>query len=127
VSDAIILFNRRFPDSARAVDFVLRWDRRRRFLFATTSSISGRRLLRAYSLDREPLTQPVLLAGGEAYRGTRAWLRILVHLAFPWPFLSAVALLPARWRDRVLPWPDIASSHLFRRCDGCASCQGRFI
>lgn len=127
MSDPILLFNRRFPESARAVDFVLRWDRRRRFLFATTSSASGRRLLRAYGLDREPLTQPVLLADGEAYRGPRAWLRILAHLAFPWPLFSGLALLPAPWRDRLLPWPDIASSHLFRRCSGCQRCQGRFI
>ena len=82
MTDAITLFNRRFPDSARALDFVLRRDRRR-FLFATTSSISGRRLLRAYGLDRRPHTQPVLLDGGEAYRGTRARLSQPVEPSAP--------------------------------------------
>ena len=112
MADPILIFDRQHREAMGAVAFVLRCDRRRRFRFACISSPNGRRLLGAYDLVDGPLTQPVLLVDGEAYRGVAAWFRILMCLAFPWPLLLPVAVLPAAIRRRIFVSPFSAGSNL---------------
>jgi len=93
------------------VQFVIARDSRAEFRFAALSSAAGERLLHESGV-RGPLPDTmILIEDGRAYFRSDAPLRIARRLAFPWPLLFALAIVPRAVRDRVY---DFIAAHRYR-------------
>ena len=78
----------------RSVQLILRNDRRGRFRFAALQSETGRALLEKFDLPPEALDSVVLVEGGQAWRKSRAALRIARRMDAPWPLLWPLTIVP---------------------------------
>jgi predicted DCC family thiol-disulfide oxidoreductase YuxK len=81
------------------VRFVLRRDRKRRFLFAAAQSETGSTLLSKLSFSPANLDTIVLFDGSKHHVKSDAVLEIFGHLDGPWPALTLFAFLPRKLRD----------------------------
>jgi len=95
----IILFDGVCNFCNQAVQFVLRHDRQKRFMFAPLQSPRGRALLQQAGLGQEHLETMVLISNGEVYTKSTAALQILKRLGGAWRLLYAFVLVPRPVRD----------------------------
>ncbi|MEE8583248.1 MAG: DCC1-like thiol-disulfide oxidoreductase family protein, partial [Acidobacteriota bacterium] len=86
------------------VQFILRRDRRERFLFAPLQSEKGRELLQRHRLPPDQLDSIVLVEAGRAFTSSSAALRIARGLPGLWPLLYGFIAVPRFIRDAVYDW-----------------------
>ena len=67
--------------------------------FAPLQSERGQAQLKRLGLDADRLDTIVLIEGHRAFTRSTAALRLLRHLRFPWPMLSAALIIPRPVRD----------------------------
>jgi predicted DCC family thiol-disulfide oxidoreductase YuxK len=85
-----------------SVIFILRWERKPIFRFASIQSEPGRELLEWCGLPKDYNQAVVLLDQGKVYLGSTAALKIGQTLKFPWSLLSYAGLVvPKPIRDWV--------------------------
>lgn len=82
-----------------SVDFILRRDRRVRFLFAPLQSEAARERLAAIGAPAPKLDSMLLLEDGRLFDRSTAALRIARRLDGLWPLLYALILVPRPVRD----------------------------
>lgn len=92
--EPVILFDGACMLCNRTARFVLRHDQRARFRFATLQSPVARHLLHREGNATMDPDSVVLLAGGRAYRRSRAILEIVRRLDGPWPLLYGLVVVP---------------------------------
>lgn len=109
-SDPIVLFDGVCHLCSAIVQFAIPRDPRRRLRFAALQSDVARQLLG--QLDHPPIPDSfVLIEGGRGYTRSTAALRVLRHLAMPWPILTICVLIPRPFRD----WAyDFVARHRYR-------------
>lgn len=81
------------------VDFVLRRDRRKAFLFASNQSEEGRDLLARHGADPSDVTTLYLIEDGRAFARSTAALRVARRLKFPWNLAYGLIVVPRPVRD----------------------------
>lgn len=84
-----------------AVDFIIRRDRHKRFMFASLQSVTGQELLKHYHLPTETYKSMVLIHQGKLYQRSSAALQIARGLGGGWSLLYYLKLVPAFLRDGV--------------------------
>ncbi len=100
---AVVLFDGVCNLCNGAVQFMIDRDPKERLRFASLQSEAGRALLTKHGVEL-PEGEPdsiVLVAGGRAHDGSGAALRIAARLAFPWPLLAGLLVVPWFVRDIV--------------------------
>lgn len=85
----------------RAVDFIIRRDRRRLFRFARIQSVARTAIEDAPDAENAPIVSVYLIEGDTAYTKSTAVLRILRLLGGVWSMLYVVALIPRFMRDGI--------------------------
>jgi predicted DCC family thiol-disulfide oxidoreductase YuxK len=113
----VILFDGVCNLCNRAVQFVVRHDRHRRFLFASLQSRAAARLLRGRpgvevmeAMEARP-ESVVLVHGDRIYTRSTAALRIAGGLGFPWSLGSVLVAVPRPLRDWVY---DVVARNRYR-------------
>lgn len=99
-----ILFDGECHVCSRAVRFIVKRDRERRFQFAALQSPAGKRLLQATGLNAESRDSVVVLGQGTAWTESDAILLILRRLGGIWSLLTVFRLVPRGWRDALYRW-----------------------
>lgn len=107
----IILFDGVCNLCNRAVDLVIRHDRRREFRFASLQSPLAQLRLRELGHAGNPLDSIVLIDGDRLSTESTAILRIAARLSWPWPLLSVFWLVPRPVRDWVYR---VVAKHRYR-------------
>ena len=102
-SHDIILFDGVCNLCNGAVQFILKRDKHKRFLFASLQSDVGQQKLRDYQLSKEPETI-LLLSAQRVLDKSNAALEIARHLSGPWPLLYTLKIVPRFIRDAVYSW-----------------------
>lgn len=102
-----------------AVDFVIRRDRGRRFLFASNQSEAGRALLESHGLDPADLRTIYLVEDGRVTDRSTAALRIARGLSGPWKLASGFLVVPRPLRDPVYKLIAHNRYRLFGRRETC--------
>jgi predicted DCC family thiol-disulfide oxidoreductase YuxK len=98
----IILFDGICNLCNASVTFVLQYERKPNFQFASIQSEAGRSILQEWRLPEDYSQTVILVENGSIYFGSTAALRIGRQLRFPWSVLSYMGLLvPRRIRDWV--------------------------
>jgi len=100
--EKIILFDGVCNLCNGSVIFVLRWERKPIYHFASIQSETGKELLEWCGLPQNYTQAVILLDQGTIYFGSTAALRIGRTLNFPWSLLSSAGLvIPKPIRDWV--------------------------
>ena len=95
----IIVFDGYCNFCSRWVDFILKRDNKKRFLFAASQSEKGVELLQQRKIDE---SETVLLITGEhVYHRSTAAIRILSGLSGSWRLVMILLIIPHFFRDPV--------------------------
>lgn len=102
-----------------SVDFVIRRDKKKKFLFASLQSVAAQQLVQQTEGHQVSLDSVVLVSEGQVYDRSTAALKIAKGLSGLWPILYWLIILPKGIRDRVYDW--IASNRYrwFGKRDTC--------
>ena len=102
-----------------SVDFVLRHDTKKAFLFASLQSDAGKELLEKAGLEESYLDSIVLYSEGSVYVGADAALRIAAKLRFPFNLLTVGRLIPGPLRTMVYNYIARNRYRWFGKQDSC--------
>lgn len=103
-SRTIILFDGLCYLCTGSVQFILRHDRKRKFLFASLQGKTGQELIKRLQLSAPSADSFVLVEDGKAYQRSTAALRV-ARLLGGWWFLGCLFILvPRCLRDAVYDW-----------------------
>lgn len=104
VQKSVVLFDGVCNLCNASVDFILRRDRKDRFLVGALQEEAGKRLLSKFKVDSDYLDSLVLVEEGKVYFRSTAALRIAKNLPGFWPFFYVFIVLPPFVRDAVYDW-----------------------
>ena len=107
----IILFDGECKFCHASVQFVIKRDPQKRFLFCPLQSPKGQQLALNHGLKDIGLTSMILLAGNNCYQKSTAALRIARKLKAPWPVLYVFIVVPRFLRDAVY---DFIGNHRYQ-------------
>lgn len=113
------------------VRVVVRFDRKRRFRFATAQSPLGEALFRKYGLRTDRYETNLVLIDGAAFTRLESFVAVMAELGWPWRAARVLLILPRPLRDWL--YDRIAKNRyaLFGRKDSCeipsAELKGRLI
>lgn len=97
----IILFDGVCNLCNRAVQFVIRHDKKKIFLFASLQSAKGAELLKEYGLPSDRFNSFVLIEENKAYSASTAALRVMKKMPGAWKLLYGFIIVPKFIRDAV--------------------------
>ncbi|MEO8406188.1 MAG: thiol-disulfide oxidoreductase DCC family protein [Chitinophagaceae bacterium] len=104
MSKPIVLFDGVCNLCNRAVQFILRHDKQKKFLFGSLQGQTGQELLSKFNLPTQQLNSFVLIEDDKAYTRSTAVLRMLKNLGGGWSLLYAFMIIPAFIRNGTYNW-----------------------
>lgn len=119
-SRPIILFDALCVLCSANAQFVLRHDKRRRFLLASVQDETGRALCARHGIDPDNPDTIIVVTGNQALRDSDAVLAIYAGLGQPWSAAAAaLRLAPRAIRDPLYRWVARNRYRLFGRREVC--------
>jgi predicted DCC family thiol-disulfide oxidoreductase YuxK len=100
-SRPIILFDGVCNLCNSSVQFVLKKDKQKKFLFASLQGKTGQEILRRFSLPANDFNSFVLAEGNKYYTRSTAVLRMLKLLGGGWKFFYGFIIVPGFIRDAI--------------------------
>lgn len=97
----VILFDGVCNYCNRMVNFLIRQDKQRRFLFAPLQSNAGQELLRQFGLNTTQLDSFIFIFNGKAYLRSTAGLKLYNQLPWYWKWTQLFWVVPRVIRDAV--------------------------
>ena len=88
----------------RTVQFILKRDKKKQFLFASLQGKAGQDLLRKYQLPTDNFNSFLLVEGDKIYKRSTAVLRLLRKLGGIYSVAYAFMLIPRTVRDGLYNW-----------------------
>ena len=83
------------------VQFVMKRDKRKQFLFGSLQGKTGQQYLRQYNLPQNAFNSFMLIEGNKLYTRSTGALRMLKHLGGRWQLLYGFIIIPRFIRDAV--------------------------
>jgi predicted DCC family thiol-disulfide oxidoreductase YuxK len=85
----------------KSVQFIIKRDKKKKFLFASLQGKHGQELLKKNDLPTDALNSFLLLEGERLYAHSTGALRVLKHLGGGWKILYGFIVLPKLLRDPI--------------------------
>lgn len=82
-----------------SVDFIMKRDRKQRFLFSPFQDNAAKRVLALFGMEQGIPRSTFLIEGDKLYDGSTAALRIARRLRFPWPLTWLLMIFPRFMRE----------------------------
>lgn len=98
---SIVLFDGVCNLCNSSVQFILKRDRRERFVFASLQSNKGQEILRRFELPTSNFNSFILVDNGKIYTRSSAALRMLKLLGGGWQFFFAFIIIPPFIRNAI--------------------------
>jgi predicted DCC family thiol-disulfide oxidoreductase YuxK len=86
-----------------AVDFLLKYDRKKQFRFASIQSEAAKLLFRKFQIPAET-DSVILIKSNQVYFESDAAIEIAGMLSFPWKMLVVFRIIPKKMRDNIYQW-----------------------
>ena len=102
-----------------AVQFIIRHDKKKTFLFASLQSEMGQQLLAQYNFPLDELNSFILVENNKAYTRSSGALRVIKKLKGLWPLLYGFIIVPKFIRDGVYNWVGRNRYKWFGKQDAC--------
>lgn len=115
----IIIFDGVCELCSASVDFILKWEKGKDFLFSANQNPPGQAILRAHGEDPDAVSTVFLLENGKLYQRSAAALRISRHFRFPMNLLYGFIIVPRFLRDLVYKWIARNRYRWFGKKDTC--------
>lgn len=115
----IILFDGICNLCNSTVSFIIRWDNKALFRFASLQSEKGKALLLKYNIVEDQESTLIYLRNGECLKRSTAILYILKDLGGIWKCFYPLTYLPNRLRDTVYTFVSRNRYRLFGKRDKC--------
>lgn len=118
---SILLFDGVCKFCHSSVQFVIKRDKKNRFVFCPLQSEKGQALLKQHGLSNNGLTSMVLLdtRSNRAYLKSSAALNIARQLKMPWPLMYIFIIIPKFIRDRIYDFIGNHRYQWFGKFDSC--------
>ena len=100
-SQPIILFDGICNLCNRAVNFIIKRNKKSRIQFAALQTNSGKQLLEQFNLPTQSINSLILIEKGIVYTQSTAVLKICKHLNGLWPLLYGLIILPKFIRNGI--------------------------
>ncbi|WP_207510200.1 thiol-disulfide oxidoreductase DCC family protein [Longitalea luteola] len=100
-SKYIVLFDGVCNLCNRTVQFILKRDKKKRFLFGSLQGKTGQEYLHKYHLPADQFHSFMLIEGNVLYTRSTAVLRLLKHLGRGWQLMYLFIYVPQSIRDGV--------------------------
>jgi predicted DCC family thiol-disulfide oxidoreductase YuxK len=97
----VILFDGVCNLCNRAVQFIIKRDKKKQFLFASLQSKAGSELLKKFNLSPNDFNSFVLADGDKVYTRSTAALRVAKRLSGGWKLLYGLMIFPRFLRNAV--------------------------
>ena len=114
-----------------SVRFILKHDKREKFLFSSIQSDASKNLLLHQNYKIKEMNSILLVQDGQIHEKSEAVLRIASQLRFPWNLGSALRIIPLKLRDGVYDWVARNRYRWFGKKDSCtfsmAPYENRFV
>jgi predicted DCC family thiol-disulfide oxidoreductase YuxK len=128
---SIVFFDGHCALCCASVRFIIRRDRKARFVFAALQSPTGQKLLHKVKSSALASDSIILLEDQQVFEYSTAALKIARHLDGAWPVLYVLMAAPRWLRDAFYRWVARNRNRFFRRYEECwlpgPSYQGRFL
>ena len=115
----IILFDGVCKFCHASVQFVIKRDIHKHFLFCPLQSAKGQQLAAYHGVENLDLTSIILLENNKTYKKSSAALRIARRLTAPWPALYVFTIIPPFIRDAVYDFIGNHRYQWFGKYDQC--------
>lgn len=96
---SIILFDGICNLCNSSVNFILKRDKKKQFLFASLQSDAAENILLHHKHKKNGLNSIIFIHRGKLYEKSSAVLSILGLMGMPWRLFSVGYILPLSWRD----------------------------
>lgn len=100
----VVLFDGMCNLCNRSVQFIIKKDKKKKFLFASLQGKTGQEVLQKFGLPANELNSFILLEGEKIYTRSAAALRIAKQLGDGWKLLYGLMIIPAFIRNAVYNW-----------------------
>ena len=100
-SQPIILFDGICNLCNRAVNFIIKRNKKSRIQFAALQTNSGKQLLEQFNLPTQSINSLILIEKGIVYTQSTAVLKICKHLNGLWPLLYGLIIVPKFIRNGI--------------------------
>lgn len=97
----ILLFDGECNLCNRVVQFVIKRDKEKKFVFASLQSDAGKKMLEKYKVNAVKLETFVLIKNETAYLRSSASLEVVREVGGVWKLLYAFVIIPAFIRDGI--------------------------
>ena len=101
---SIVLFDGVCNLCNSSVQFIIKRDKKKKFLFAPLQGKKGQEIFLKHSLPAGELNSFILAEGDKIYTKSTGALRMLKKLGGPWSLLYAFIIVPAFIRDGIYNW-----------------------
>ena len=101
LSQSIVLFDGVCNLCNRAVQFIIKRDKKKQFLFASLQGKAGNKLLQKFDLPANLFNSFVLVEGDKVYTRSTAALRVAKKLSGGWKLLYGLMIVPGFIRNAV--------------------------
>ncbi len=100
----IVFFDGHCNLCSNSVRFIIKRDKKKRFIFASLQSDAAQAHLLQFDPKNKLNDSIILLEGGKQYEKSTAALKIARQLSPPWPLFYALKIIPASLRDALYDW-----------------------
>ncbi|SEG41894.1 thiol-disulfide oxidoreductase DCC family protein [Algoriphagus boritolerans] len=101
---SVILFDGVCNLCNASIDFIIKRDKKNRFLVGALQEEAGKKLLSRFEVNSEYLDSLVLIEDGQVYFRSTAALKIAKNLPGLWPLFYLLIFLPSSLRDGIYDW-----------------------
>ena len=93
------------------VNFIIRHDKKKIFLFSTLQSEFSSKILKQFSIPQKEFDTVILLFESTVYLRSEAFFEITKILGFPWSVIKVFKIIPGKLRDSIY---SLISDHRYR-------------
>lgn len=101
------------------VQFVIKRDKKNKFLFSSLQSDQGEKLLKEYNYNPDNFFSVILIHQNKSYSESTAALKVLVQLGAIWKAAYLLFIIPKYFRDIVYKWIAKNRYQWFGKRDTC--------
>lgn len=123
----IILFDGVCNLCSAFLQFVYKYDYKKTYKFAWIQEEKGNEILEWLHLPTDEYETVVLIENGQIFFKSKAFLKIVRYLRFPWPVLSVGIIIPNFIRDLIYDWVAQNRYRFFGKKDRCLMPTGELL
>ncbi len=121
--DKIVLFDGTCRLCNGWAKFLIRYDKKHRFLLATVQSMEGQKILQALNLSTTDFTTMIVIDQKRVYQQSNAFIQVMAQLPYGWKLATIIWLIPRPARDWLYNRIAFNRYRLFGRNETCLLAQ----